>query len=201
MHFAKSADSTFDRFSYAPTPARQQWMRDKYWRMRAYSAVLRLAHRLVRARLVLQGRDGDLPGREPDSSDFYLRDAQGRKLYVWFDCGGGSCPQFAGDIGSPAFRAHWIADAKRMYQAGYKGLFVDDVNMELRISDGNGNLQWPVDPRTGSPDERGVMAALHGGVHGADPPRDPGRRDRPQLALVQRRRRSRTSAAPTTPPT
>ena len=26
--------------------------------------------------------------------------------------------------------------------------------MELRISDGNGNLQWPVDPRTGDDDDR-----------------------------------------------
>src|ERR1043165_4930692 len=37
VHFAKSADSSFDRFSYAPDAARKQWMNDKYWRMRAYS--------------------------------------------------------------------------------------------------------------------------------------------------------------------
>ena len=37
-----------------------------------------------------------------------------------------------------------------MYLKGYKGLFVDDVNMSLRISDGAGNLKWPVDPRTGT---------------------------------------------------
>ena len=52
--------------------------------------------------------------------------------------------------GRPAYRRAWIADAQGDVPQGYKGLFVDDVNMSLRISDGNGNLQWPVDPRTGT---------------------------------------------------
>ena len=56
-----------------------------------------------------------------------------------------------------------------MYRRATSGLFVDDVNMELRISNGNGNLQWPVDPRTGHDDDRAELAALHGRVHGADP--------------------------------
>ena len=37
---------------------------------------------------------------------------------------------------------HWIADAKATLAQGYKGIFVDDVNMEMRVSDGNGNPQW-----------------------------------------------------------
>ena len=37
IHFARAADSSFDRFTQAPTPAQQAWMRSKYWRMRAYA--------------------------------------------------------------------------------------------------------------------------------------------------------------------
>ena len=37
IHFARAADSSFDRFSYAPSASQQAWMRSKYWRMRAYA--------------------------------------------------------------------------------------------------------------------------------------------------------------------
>jgi len=148
VHFAKSADSSFDRFSYAPSAARQQWMRDHYWRMRAYSPYFDSRTQWFQGAWFYKDSYAIYPGENQDSS-YYLRDAQGHKLYIWYDCGGGSCSQFAGDIGNPGFRAQWIADAKRSYAQGYKGIFVDDVNMQLRISDGNGNLQWPLDPRTG----------------------------------------------------
>jgi len=32
---------------------------------------------------------------------------------------------------------------------GYRGLWVDDVNLDWRVSDGNGNFVAPIDPRTG----------------------------------------------------
>ena len=124
-------------------------MRDKYWRMRAYSPYFDSRTAWYSRAWSYKDAMAIYPGENllVDSTCATPRAASSTSGY---DCGGGSCPQFAGDIGSPAFRAHWIADAKRMYQAGYQGLFVDDVNMELRISDGNGNLQWPVDPRTGA---------------------------------------------------
>jgi len=149
VHFAKSADSSFDRFSYAPSAARQQWMRDKYWRMRAYSPYFDSRTAWYERAWFYKDAYAIYPGERLDER-WFLRDAQGRKLYIWYGCGGGTCPQYAADIGNPQFRAHWIADARRSYEAGYKGIFVDDVNMELRISDGNGKLQWPHDPRTGT---------------------------------------------------
>jgi hypothetical protein len=123
-------------------------MREHYWRMRAYSPYFDSRTAWYPRAWFYKDAYAIYPG-EDVPEDFYLRDARGRRLYIWFGCGGGTCPQFAGDIGSPAFRAAWIADAKRSFAAGYHGIFVDDVNMELRISDGDGNLQWPVDPRTG----------------------------------------------------
>ena len=90
-------------------------------------------------------RDDELAREHPE---WILHDAAGRKLYIPFDCGGGTCTQYAGDIGDPAFRAHWIAEASDQ-AARYRGIFVDDVNLEPRVSNGQGDQVMPLDPRTG----------------------------------------------------
>jgi hypothetical protein len=72
-------------------------------------------------------------------------------LYICWDCANGTCPQYAGDIGAPAFRTHWIAAAGETLARGYLGLYVDDVNMTIsRVCDGRGRPRPPVDPRTGA---------------------------------------------------
>ena len=148
IHFARGADSSFDRFTSAPNPASQAWMRDKYWRMRTYPPYFDSRTAWFGGAWAYKDAMAIYPS-ESRPADHYLRDAQGRKLYIWYACNGGTCTQYAGDIGSTSYRNAWLADIKASYAKGYKGVFVDDVNMELRISDGNGNLQWPVDPRTG----------------------------------------------------
>ena len=93
-------------------------------------------------------------------------------LYIPFDCDGGSCTQYAGDIGNPHFRAHWIAEAKQQ-AARYRGIFVDDVNLEFRVSNGAGEDVVPRDPRTGAPmreaDWRRYMAEFTEQVRAAMP--------------------------------
>lgn len=150
IHFARAADSSFDRFTYAPSVERQRWMRDKYWRMRTYPPYFDSRTAWFGGAWAYKDAMAIYPS-ETRPADHYLRDAQGRKLYIWYACSGGTCSQYAGDIGSASYRSAWIADIKASYAKGYMGVFVDDVNMELRISDGNGNLQWPIDPRTGAP--------------------------------------------------
>ena len=98
--------------------------------------------------------------------EWILKDAGGNKLYIPYGCGGGDCPQYAGDIGNPAFRAAWIANARATMSQGYKGLYIDDVNMQWRVGNGAGRDVDAIDPRTGG-DDRGDVAALHGGLHGA----------------------------------
>jgi hypothetical protein len=59
---------------------------------------------------------------------------------------------WAADIGNAGFRAHWIAEAVAVLAHGYRGLYLDYVNMTLEeITDGNGNVTTPIDPRTGQP--------------------------------------------------
>ena len=77
------------------------------------------------------------------------QDASGNKIYIPFGCSGSTRPQYGADIGNPAFRAQWIADARATTAQGYKGLYIDGVNMDWRVCDGAGRSVYALDPRTG----------------------------------------------------
>jgi len=148
----QNAGHSFDRYTYDPSPSAREWMNAKYWRMRTYAPYFdsRLAwfpNAWTYRDLYAIYRDEQLAQEHPE---WILRDAQGNKLYIPFDCGGGTCTQYAGDIGNPQFRAHWI-DAASAQAAPYRGLFIDDVNMVFRVGDGAGQPVDPIDPRTGAP--------------------------------------------------
>ncbi len=81
--------------------------------------------------------------------EWVLKDEQGNELYIPWGCSGGTCPQYAADFGNPEFRAHWIQEARELLELGYKGLWIDDVNLAWRVGDGNGDRVIPIDPRTG----------------------------------------------------
>ena len=49
----------------------------------------------------------------------------------------------------PAGAATSSSAPRPVSRAGYKGIFVDDVNLAFKVSDGNGNRVAPMDPRTG----------------------------------------------------
>jgi hypothetical protein len=82
--------------------------------------------------------------------DWILADSSGNKLYIPWGCANGTCPQYAADVSDPAFRSWWISNAATLLGAGYKGVWIDDVNLEFRVSDGNGNEVAPIDPNTGT---------------------------------------------------
>ena len=150
VKFTRAAEADFDRYTSSPSAGQATFMRDRFWRMRTYAPYF--DERLSWYRdawtyrdLYAVYRDDELAQAHPE---WILEDAAGRRLYIPFDCGGGSCTQYAGDIGDPAFRAHWIAEA-RAQAADYRGVFVDDVNLEPRVSDGQGDHVMPLDERTG----------------------------------------------------
>ena len=68
-----------------------------------------------------------------------------------FACNGSTCPLAAFDPGNQDFRNWWISSARSILDKGYKGLWIDDVNMEYRIGYANSNDAIPRDPRTGAP--------------------------------------------------
>jgi putative glycosyl hydrolase-like family 15 (GHL15) protein len=152
VQFVKAAPSSFDSYTSAPASGQQSWMRSHYWRMRTYSPYFDSRLSWFPNAWVYQ----DLYGIYTDSSvasqhpDWILKDSRGNKLYIPFGCAGGTCPQYAGDFGNASFRSWWLSAAAAKLAKGYRGLLIDDVNMDWRVSNGYGQFVVPNDPRTGT---------------------------------------------------
>ncbi|HSV04904.1 MAG TPA: putative glycoside hydrolase [Candidatus Binatus sp.] len=152
VRFFRVANSAFDVVTRDPSLAAQRWMQQHYSRMLTYSPYFDSRLRWFPNAWVYKDLYAIYLGSAlaQQHPEWILRDARGNALYIPFGCAGGSCPQYAGDVGSPAFRARWISDAGGLLAKGYLGLFVDDVNLLLsRVSDGSGQAVPPIDPRTG----------------------------------------------------
>lgn len=83
--------------------------------------------------------------------EWILTDGKGDKLYIPWGCSGGTCPQYAGDVGNPAFQQAMIGQMLQGVVPGYAGIWLDDVDMNMNVGDGTGALVAPQDPRTGKP--------------------------------------------------
>lgn len=153
VHFFKRMDSSFDAFTSNPTPDFSTWMRSKFWRAMVFSPYFDdktgwYANGWIYRDLYALYKDADYTARH---RDWILRDAAGAPLYIPWGCSGGTCPQYAADITNPAFRQAWIAQVTSDLAHGYRGVWIDDVNLEMRVSDGHGRETAPVDPATGAP--------------------------------------------------
>jgi hypothetical protein len=146
IRLVKRTAPQFDRYTDAATPRIRAWMNDKLWRAVVFSPYFDdktswFRHGWSYRNLYGIHVGSDLARRHPG---WILRDGHGRRLYVQFGCSGGRCPQYAGDVANAGFRRHWIAEARRSLARGYAGLWIDDVNLEPRVSDGRGRTVLPV---------------------------------------------------------
>ncbi len=151
VRYVKRANPEFNRYTDYPSTATQNFLRQKLFRLGTYTpyfdnklgwypnAWLYLDLYAIHTNLALVSQN----------PDWILKDPQGRRLYIPWGCSGGSCPQYAADVGNPAFRRYWIDRAKATLSKGYKGLWLDDVNLQFRVSNGSGTEVAPFDPRTG----------------------------------------------------
>jgi hypothetical protein len=150
-----NAKSAFDPYVTEAAPRTQEFAQQRYWRMRAYPPFFdRALHWAAPTQFykdlyaIYNPRQTELIEENPD---WVLRDAGGEPLYIPWGCSEANCPQYAADIGSPEWRRHWIEEAATELDKGYVGIFIDDVNMEMRVSDRSGEPVRPIDPRTGAP--------------------------------------------------
>ena len=152
VRFHQVSRASFDSYTDDPTPAEQQWMRDHYDRMQAFTPYFDTRLSWYPDAWVYRSAYAIFPDSQTfmDHPEWVLKDESGNMLFIPYDCESGTCPQFAGDFGNPAFRANWIARAAELIGTGYVGIWIDDVNLSWRISDGNGDDVIPVDPRTGT---------------------------------------------------
>ncbi len=150
VKFFVDANSSFDPWTQDPSLEQQAWMRENYFRMKGYSSYFDQRLSWYPNAWFYKDSYAIKPGSPVfgEHPEWILRDAAGDMLYIPFGCSGGTCPQYAADIGNAEFRAWWIAAAKSKIDLGYKGLWVDDVNFDWRISNGDGVVVRPIDPRT-----------------------------------------------------
>ncbi len=149
-----NAKSAFDPWTDSPSVAEQQTMRDLYDRMVVYSPYFdsRLAwYPNGLAYIDAYAIYVDDDDRSVTNPEWILRDEAGNRLFIDYACSGGSCPQWAADIGNPAFRSDFLDRVQALVDRGYRGIMLDDVNLAWRTTDGFGNRVIPVDPRTGDP--------------------------------------------------
>ncbi len=144
--FVVRTDPSWDAFTALPDDTRKMWFRDYVWRMMVYSPYFdsRLAwypNAWIYINLYSIPVNSVVVKQHPD---WVLRDAHGQRLYIPYECRGGSCPQYAADVSNPAYRQAWLEKAAGFKRKGYKGFWIDDVNLAFRVSDGNGDFQAPV---------------------------------------------------------
>lgn len=153
VRFYNIADSDFDRHSRRPSPAEQAWMRRHFARMQTYSPYFDARLAWYPDAWVYKDSYALKPHWPAyrEHPEWVLRDAEGRELFIPWGCAQGRCPQHAADVGNPEFRAWWIEAARALIEAGYRGIWVDDVNLTWRVGDGAGRHVRPLDPRTGEP--------------------------------------------------
>lgn len=151
--FYNKADSKFDVYSKNPARKTMAWMAEHYFRMQTYSPYFdqRLSwypNAWVYKDLYAIKPHWEIYKKHPE---WVLRDSSGEELYIPWGCKGGVCPQFAADPGNQDFRDHWISQARSLLDKGYRGIWIDDVNLEWRVGNGRGKHVQPIDPRTGQP--------------------------------------------------
>lgn len=152
VRFVKRTDTAFDRYTSRASPGFRAWMRSKFSRSIVFSPYFDdkthwYPNGWVYRDLYAIYRDS-ATARERRS---ILRAPDGTPLYIPYDCDGSSCTQYAADVGDPSFRRSWIRALKRDVAEGYAGVWIDDVNLEFRVSDGAGEETAPLDRRTGQP--------------------------------------------------
>src|SRR5262245_10092416 len=142
VRFYNVANSAFDQYSSQPSLSDQEWMRAHYARMQTYSPYFDTRLSWYPNAWVYKDSYAIKPTWAIFAAhpEWVLKDANSNLLYIPFGCRGGTCPQYAADFGNPDFRDNWIMEAGARLATGYAGIWVDDVNLAWRISDGNGTF-------------------------------------------------------------
>jgi Hypothetical glycosyl hydrolase family 15 len=149
VRFVKDGGAGFDAVTASPSGSTKAFFQRNYARMVVHSPYFDSRLRWYRRAWAYL----DLYGISTRSSiarqrpKWILRDSVGNPLYIPFDCSAGSCVQYAGDPTNPAFRRWWIRRARRIVRRGYKGVYLDNVNLIRRVSYGTGQETVPYSPR------------------------------------------------------
>lgn len=152
VHFEWKTSPATDPYTNSPTTAQQQWMQSHMYRIMGYQGYWdsRLSwfpnSWFYQDSSALYNGDS-VPQQHPD---WILHDQYGNAAFINWGCSNGWCPQYAPDFSNENFRQWWIGQARAGLSVGYKGIFIDDVNLVMNVTDGTNQLT-PIDNNTGQP--------------------------------------------------
>ncbi len=152
LHFEWKTSTYTNQYTDSPTSSQQEWFQQKFFRIVGYSPYWDTRLSWFPNSWFYQDSSSiytysPIVQQHPE---FILKDANGAMLYINFGCSNGTCPQYAPNYSSEAFRQWWIAEAATTFEAGYKGIFIDDVNLTMNLTNGTSS-DTPIDTNTGLP--------------------------------------------------
>jgi hypothetical protein len=136
VRFVKNANRSFDRYTLAPSLSTRAFFQSKYSLMLVNTPYFDSRLRWYKRGWVYLDLYG-IPARSSVARrhpGWILRGKRNRKLFIPFACRSGRCDQYAGDPTNPAFRRWWIRNAKKVMKKGYRGLYLDNVNLIRRVA-------------------------------------------------------------------
>lgn len=153
INFVKRTASQDTSYLNEPSLATEEWINRHFWRAEVFNPYFNdktswYHHGWAYKDLYAIYPGSSFAGEHPN---WILRNGSGEPLYIPWGCSGGTCPQYAGDVGNPEYRHAWIAEAEAAVAHGYAGLWIDDVNLVFDVGNSSGAHEAPVDPRTGKP--------------------------------------------------
>jgi hypothetical protein len=151
VHFQLRTSSAFDVYTDNPNLTTQEWLLSHLWEMQVSSPYFddRLSWfaRAVTYFEMYGIHTADaLVTQHPE---WILKDQNGNRLYIHFGCNGSTCSQYAFDFANPAFRQYQISALAKMLSAGYIGVWLDNVDLQMQTSNAKGTIIAPIDSTTG----------------------------------------------------
>ena len=151
VRYVVRTDPSWDRYTQNASPDVQVWFRSKIWRMVVFSPdwdqkLSWYPNAWIYLNLYAIYATQNVANRHPE---WILRDREGNNLYIPWGCHDNLCPQYAANVADASYRRHWIRIASEYERKGYKGIWIDDVNLDYRVGNGTGKETPAVDRKTG----------------------------------------------------
>jgi hypothetical protein len=152
VHFELRTGSSFDTYTNNMTSSEASWFLSHLWEMQTtspyFNSYLSLYPRAIAYFDLFAIPVGSSVASE--HPDWIMKDSSGNQLYISFACNGTSCSQWAGDFANADFRSYQISQISSILSAGYVGIWLDDVDLQMESSNGTGTIVSPIDSTTGS---------------------------------------------------
>ena len=160
IRLVKQTTPSFGKYLSPASPTVQAWIREHYWRMLVYSPYFDSKTTwypngwiYLDAYAIYATPPSGWEDIAMTHPEWILKDRWGNRLYIPWDCDTlqRTCPQYAADFSNAHYRSYWLQKAKDYLARGaYGGLWIDDVNLDFDVGDGEGKPITPVDPNTGA---------------------------------------------------